>query len=289
MAAQLDLFGNPIPVATPKATKKASAAIAKKPVQIYTTEAPIVPENDEIKSTEEQPVDDAFTTTTTDTETSTSTAESIANIEVEETAAIEFEPIDNTEDTNTIVTEQSNEENITVEENAAVEVIVKENIIPEIVVEFSVESIEPTISEPVVVKKQAIAKIEKRGRKSYKEIEATADLLQIPPQEVLQQKLYYGIGEVATWFNVNTSQVRFWENEFDILKPRKTKKGDRLFRVEDIKNLELIHHLLRVKKLSIQGAKDYLKANKKNANLQFALTQSLEKFREFLLELKANL
>ncbi len=132
-------------------------------------------------------------------------------------------------------------------------------------------------------------RVEKRGRKSYKELEATADLINIPSEEILQQKLYYSIGEVAEWFGVNTSQIRFWENEFDILQPRKTKKGDRLFRIEDIRNLELIHHLLRVKKLSIEGAKDYLKNNKSKVDSQFTVTQTLTKLKSFLLELKLNL
>jgi DNA-binding transcriptional MerR regulator len=101
--------------------------------------------------------------------------------------------------------------------------------------------------------------------------------------------LYYGITEVAGWFNVNVSQIRFWENEFDILQPRKTKKGDRLFRVADIKNLELIYHLIRQRKFSIEGAKAYLKNNKQAADTNFKITQSLTKFRSFLLELKANL
>jgi len=131
--------------------------------------------------------------------------------------------------------------------------------------------------------------LNKRGRKSYKELEATADLLNIPDDETLQKKLYYGIGEVAEWFHVNASQIRFWENEFDILKPRKTKKGDRLFRIEDIKNLQLIYHLLRTRKFSIEGAKDYLKTHKEQADVNFEITQSLTKFRSFLLELKANL
>jgi DNA-binding transcriptional MerR regulator len=88
---------------------------------------------------------------------------------------------------------------------------------------------------------------------------------------------------------VNPSQIRFWENEFDILQPRKNRKGDRLFRVEDIKNLQLIYYLLRNRKFSIEGAKDYLKANKNKVKLNFKLVESLTKFRSFLLELKANL
>lgn len=89
-------------------------------------------------------------------------------------------------------------------------------------------------------------------------------------------------------FHVNQSLIRFWENEFDIIKPKKNAKGDRLFRPEDIKNLQLIYHLLREKKFTIDGAKEFLKKNKK-ADERFAATQSLKRLREFLVELKANL
>lgn len=129
----------------------------------------------------------------------------------------------------------------------------------------------------------------KRGRKSFKEMDTEADLVDVPEDEVLKQKLYYSISEVAGWFKVNTSLLRYWENEFDILQPRKTRKGDRLFRVEDIKNLQLIYFLLRQRKFSIDGAKNYLKNNKEEANLQVQLVDSLNKFKSFLLELKANL
>ena len=129
----------------------------------------------------------------------------------------------------------------------------------------------------------------KRGRKSFKEMDTEVDLIDVPSDEVLQQKLYYSISEVAHWFKVNTSLLRYWENEFDILQPRKTRKGDRLFRVEDIKNLQLIYFLLRQRKFSIDGAKNYLKNNKREADTQVQLVESLTKFRSFLLELKANL
>ena len=151
------------------------------------------------------------------------------------------------------------------------------------------DELEPT---PIPVKRhepEPISHLQKRGRKSYKDLEASVDLINIPDDETLNKKLYYGITEVANWFNVNVSQIRFWENEFDILQPRKTKKGDRLFRVEDIKNLELIYHLIRQRKFSIEGAKAYLRSNNQAADINFELVQSLTKFRSFLLELKANL
>ncbi len=145
-------------------------------------------------------------------------------------------------------------------------------------------------AEPYAVKKTIVAKtVSKRGRKSFKEMDNEADLIDVPNDDVLQQKLYYSISEVAGWFKVNTSLLRYWENEFDVLQPRKTRKGDRLFRVEDIKNLQLIYFLLRQRKFSIDGAKNYLKNNKQEADTQVRIVESLTKFRSFLLELKTNL
>jgi DNA-binding transcriptional MerR regulator len=127
-----------------------------------------------------------------------------------------------------------------------------------------------------------------RGRRSLKDIDLGADLVQIPEDEVLFQKQYYSIGEVAGMFRENQSLIRYWETEFDILKPRKNRKGDRFFRPVDIKNLVMIYDLLRRRKFTIEGAKDYLKKNKK-AEEKFEMIQSLQKIRSFLLELKASL
>lgn len=129
----------------------------------------------------------------------------------------------------------------------------------------------------------------KRGRKPYNEVYADVDLINVPTDEKLSEKLYYPISEVSSWFNITISQLRFWTNEFTILQPRKNRKGDRLYRPEDIKNLKIIYYLLRVRKLSIEGTKDYLKANQHKIETQFQLQESLQKFKAFLLELKANL
>ncbi len=128
----------------------------------------------------------------------------------------------------------------------------------------------------------------KRGRRSLKEIGINADLINIPPDDILFQKQYYSIGAVAIMFRENQSLIRYWETEFDILQPRKNRKGDRFFRPIDVKNLVLIYDLLRRRKFTIEGAKDYLKKNKK-AEEKFAMMQSLQKIKGFLLELKANL
>ena len=147
-----------------------------------------------------------------------------------------------------------------------------------------------TPQPPAPVKTAIVSKPKsKRGRKSYKEIDAELDLIEVPSEEVLNQKLYYSITEVAKWFKVNPSLLRYWENEFDILKPRKNRKGDRLFRPEDIKNLQVIYYLLRNRKFSLEGAKKYLRNHRQQADANVQLAQSLTKFRSFLLELKANL
>jgi DNA-binding transcriptional MerR regulator len=128
----------------------------------------------------------------------------------------------------------------------------------------------------------------KRGRKSLKQVSAEADLIEIPADETLFSKQYYTMGEVAEMFRVNQSLLRFWETEFDILQPRKNKKGDRYFRPVDIKNLHLIYHLLRQRKYTIEGAKDFLKKNKK-AEERFEAIQRLQEIRAFLQEWKAHI
>jgi len=156
------------------------------------------------------------------------------------------------------------------------------------------KKVKPAV-KPIVIKEEIIVEEikpkekSKRGRKSYKEMYNSADLINVPDDETLDKKLYYSISEVAEWFRVNPSLLRFWESEFTILQPRKNKKGDRLFRKEDIKNLVLIYYLLRNKKYSIEGAKDYLKNNKTTATLHQQLTATLNNCKAFLLELKANL
>ena len=140
--------------------------------------------------------------------------------------------------------------------------------------------------QPISIKKEK--KSSPRGRRSLKDIGITADLVDIPSDEILFQKQYYSIGEVAIMFRENQSLIRYWETEFDILQPRKNRKGDRFFRPIDIKNLVLIYDLLRRRKFTIEGAKDYLKKNK-NAEMKFVAIEALQKIKSFLLELKATL
>ena len=153
------------------------------------------------------------------------------------------------------------------------------------------EEIDPRLEpeDPVTTVVEALEKRRSpRGRLSLKEIHLNADLIQIPPDEILFQKQYYSIGEVSKWFRVNQSLIRYWETEFDILEPRKNRKGDRFFRPIDVKNLVLIHDLLRRRKFTIEGAKEFLKKNKK-PDEKFKMIQSLEKIKGFFNELKASL
>ncbi|MEO5649924.1 MAG: MerR family transcriptional regulator [Ginsengibacter sp.] len=128
----------------------------------------------------------------------------------------------------------------------------------------------------------------KRGRKSLKDFPQDPDLLTIPEDDILFQKQYYAIGDVAAMFSESVSLIRYWENEFKILKPKKNKKGDRFFRPEDVKNLKMIHHLLRERKYTIEGAREFLK-NNIAAGERHEMIESLEKIKLFLLELKNNL
>lgn len=105
----------------------------------------------------------------------------------------------------------------------------------------------------------------------------------------LPEKRYYNIGEVAKAFDVNTSLIRFWEKEFDILKPKKNAKGNRKFTPEDIKNLELIFHLVKEKGFTLEGAKTKLKGMKKKSLDKIELVKKLEHIKEELLKLKENL
>ncbi|WP_462221791.1 MerR family transcriptional regulator [Ferruginibacter sp.] len=159
----------------------------------------------------------------------------------------------------------------------------------EINIEVNDEVLDLTAITTVTAKpKRKSNKKQTRGRMSLKDMDAGVDLIEVPEDEVLFEKMYYPIGTVAAMFKVNQSLIRFWENEFDVLKPKKNGKGDRLFRPEDVKNLKLIYHLLRERKYTIEGAKDFIKNNKK-ADEKFAMIESLKKLKGFLNELKANL
>jgi DNA-binding transcriptional MerR regulator len=111
----------------------------------------------------------------------------------------------------------------------------------------------------------------------------------VPYKERDIEKQYYSIGEVAAMFEVAPSLIRFWETEFDILKPKKNKKGNRLFSPKDIENLRLVYHLVKERGYTIQGAREMLKTRGVQAKDKFEMVQSLEKVKEFLLSIKAQL
>jgi DNA-binding transcriptional MerR regulator len=100
------------------------------------------------------------------------------------------------------------------------------------------------------------------------------------------EKLYYSIGEVAELFEVNASLIRFWEKEFDILKPQKNKKGNRLFTAKDLDNLRIIYHLVKERGFTLQGAKDKLRENKDDVVNKVGVIDSLNRIKGFLLDLK---
>ena len=105
----------------------------------------------------------------------------------------------------------------------------------------------------------------------------------------LPEKRYYTIGEVAKAFDVNTSLIRFWEKEFDELKPKKTAKGNRKFTPEDIKNFQLIFHLVKERGFTLEGAKIHLKEERKKTLDNFEIIAKLEGVRNQLIKLKEQL
>ena len=124
----------------------------------------------------------------------------------------------------------------------------------------------PEIEEETPVAESVTTPVKKstRGRKSLKALDAEADLVNIPDDETLFQRQYYSIGEVAEMFGVNQSLLRFWENEFDIIQPRKNRKGDRLFTKENIQQIQIIYNLVKERGFTLEGAKQELKKEWKN-------------------------
>jgi DNA-binding transcriptional MerR regulator len=111
----------------------------------------------------------------------------------------------------------------------------------------------------------------------------------MPYKEREISKMYYTMGEVAALFNVNQSLIRFYEKEFDILQPKKNKKGNRYFTPEDIDNLKIIFNLIREKGYTLNGAKDYLKSNMSGTKDNQRVISSLENLKKFLIEVRDEL
>ena len=105
----------------------------------------------------------------------------------------------------------------------------------------------------------------------------------------LPEKRYYAIGEVAKAFGVNTSLIRFWEKEFDVLKPKKNAKGNRKFTPEDLKNLKLIYHLVKERGFTLEGAKTHLKEESKMVLNNFEIISKLENIKTQLVKIKEHL
>jgi len=111
----------------------------------------------------------------------------------------------------------------------------------------------------------------------------------VPYKEPTIEKIYYTIGEVAEMFKVNTSLIRFWEKSFDIIKPFKNKKGNRLFTKQDIDNFHIIYHLVKERGMTLKGAQDKLKENKEDTINNAEVIQKLKEIKDLLLKLKEDM
>ncbi len=100
------------------------------------------------------------------------------------------------------------------------------------------------------------------------------------------EKLYYSISEVAEKFNLAPSALRFWEKEFDTIKPFKNKKGNRFYTQEDIEHIALINHLVKERGLTLKGAKAKIKVNKNEVEHNYEIVQKLQEIREYLIEIR---
>ena len=103
------------------------------------------------------------------------------------------------------------------------------------------------------------------------------------------KKLYYRIGEVAEMFNVQASTIRYWESEFDVLRPRKSAKGNRLFTERDMRYLQIIYQLVKVKGYTIQGAKDAMKTKFDKLEENAMMIRTLNDAKAFLVDLDKKL
>lgn len=262
MIQQLDLFGGQIPQHEPKPK-------SKKPIN---TANDIVVENVEIIP-EEKKTEDVSTTLT-----EIISVNEKPEKQVETSTYIRPKP-------SIIVSTQFIEENIINKKDESINKIEKQH--------------KTALDEPIKRKRGRPRKEKsiidtpkiklKRGRKPLKDIVVDVDFSNVPSDDELDKKLYYPIGLVAKWFNVTGSQLRFWENEFDILKPKKNGKGNRLFRPEDIRNIKTIYYLLRKQKLSLQGVKEYFKTNQQSSNTNLQIISSLQNIKSALNELKNHL
>ncbi|MBI3501418.1 MAG: MerR family transcriptional regulator [Bacteroidetes bacterium] len=110
-----------------------------------------------------------------------------------------------------------------------------------------------------------------------------------PYKEKEPQKMFYSIGEVARMFKLAPSHIRFWESQFTVLKPKRNKKGNRLFTKEDLDNFHTIYHLVKERGFTLEGAKQKLKRDKKEVEESIEIVKSLKKIKGFLVEMKESL
>lgn len=108
-------------------------------------------------------------------------------------------------------------------------------------------------------------------------------------EEQKGEKMFYAIGEVADMFGVNASLIRFWEKEFDVIKPKKNAKGNRLFTPRDIQNFKLIYHLVKEQRLTLDGARQKLKTGKETAESNLEVIDKLKSIKEQLIEIRKGL
>ena len=111
----------------------------------------------------------------------------------------------------------------------------------------------------------------------------------MPYKEKQIEKLFYPIGEVAQMFEVSVSAIRYWEKEFDILKPKKNKKGNRMFTKKDVDNLKIIYHLTKERGFTLEGAKKKLRENKADTIDNVGIINHLKSIRQFLVEFREEL
>ena len=103
------------------------------------------------------------------------------------------------------------------------------------------------------------------------------------------EKIYYSIGEVSKIIGISTSKIRFWEKEFDSIKPKKNKKGNRIFNKKELNKLKLIHHLFKEKKYTIDGAKKKMRKNPEKTETHQKVIENLKKIKAELIEIRKNL
>ena len=152
------------------------------------------------------------------------------------------------------------------------------------------ETVVPSMPDPLPDPETVVQSLQASTRRKKVSKEAVIDNagVGVPADEQLNARQYYSIGEVATMFNVKASLLRYWESEFDMLKLRKNRKGDRFFRPDDIKSLQLIHHLLKEKKYTIEGAREYMR-NAGKMKEKFETIETLQRIRQFLVEMRSGL